>query len=341
MIPHHRNKCLLMGCLVLWILGASGQSLGQAGKGSYSLGGVVLDSEGTPVPGAKVIAVLNEQGVLASDLEGNPVPVPGITTLLLRNNAAARREVQADENGRWAVRLIRRGLWRLQAYSEERMSVVNEIMVRMSKNDIELVLTQTDTAFLIEAKTAIYEGRWEKAVESLEVFDACFPESRQLVNAIYWLAFSRRKLGESAQDRSDRSRLFSEAVEDLNRLILRFPDSEWRDDAMVLRVEIALLLVKADQTRYEHLILEALEAREPDQMDVRLAALEAYTYIDREKAVRLLMEIASTEQDPEARKKSVYILGSMGGKKLLPFLRKISEQDPEESVRSAARIWLK
>ena len=52
------------------------------------------------------------------------------------------------------------------------MSVVNEIMVRMSKNDIELVLTQTDTAFLIDAKTAIYEGRWENAVESLEVFDA-------------------------------------------------------------------------------------------------------------------------------------------------------------------------
>jgi tetratricopeptide (TPR) repeat protein len=332
---------MLTGLLVLWILGTNGLALGQAGKGRFSLEGVVLNPEGTPVPGAKVIVVLNEQGLLASDLEGNPVPLPGTNILLLRKNVAAKREVDTDENGRWAVRLLQRGMWRLQAYSEERMSVVSEIMVRMSKNDIELVLSQTDTELLIESKAAIYEGRWEKALESLKVFDVCFPDSRRLDNALYWLGFSRRKLGESAPDGSEKCRHFSEAVEDLDRLISTFPDSEWRDDAMVLRIEIALLLVKEGQDSYEHLIIDALDFREPDQKDVRLAALEAYTYIDSEKALQLLMEVTSAERDPETRKKCVYILGSIGGKKLLPFLRRISEQDPDESVRCAARIWLK
>ena len=341
MIPLHQDKRVLTGLLVLWLLAAGRPAFGQSGRGSYSLRGIVLDSEGAPVPGAKVIAVLNEQGTAASDLEGNPVPVPGINTLLLRKDAAAKREVEADENGRWAVRLIRRGPWRLQAFSGERMSLVNEIMVRMSKNVIELALTRTDTALLIDAKTAIYARRWEKAAEPLDVFETCFPGSPQRDNARYWLAFCKKALGESVPDRNGKITLFSEAYEVLGGLISAFPGSEWRDDAEILRIELALLLVQAGQARFEDLILEALEARAPDQWNVRLAALEAYTHIDREKAFQLLKEIASSEQDPEARKKSVHILGSRGGKELFRFLRRIAEQDPDESVRSTARLWLK
>ena len=341
MIPLHRGTCILTGLVMFMVLGMSSPALGQAGKGNYSIRGAVLDPAGKPVPGAKVIGVLNDDADVSFDLEGNPVAVPGVVTLLLNTKAAVRREVETDENGRWAIRLIRRGLWTLQAFSEDHMSAVADIMVRMSKNDMELVLIQSDTGLLIEAKTAIYESRWEKAVETLEVFETCFPGSRQKDNALYWLAYGRRQLGDSTQDRLERSQHFSDAVEDLNRLIAGFPESEWRDDAMVLRIEIALPLVQLGQARYESLILEGLETREPDQISVRLAALKAYTFIDRKKAVQLLMEIASAYQDPAARRKSIYILGSTGGKDLMPFLSKVAEQDPEESVRRAARIWLK
>lgn len=340
MILLNRKEWIWSGLVALSVVCLIVPALAQAGGGSYSLRGMVLDAKGIPVPDAKVIAILNDESQMVYDVEGNPVVVPGVVTLLHKKKVAARREARTDDSGRWAIRLIRRGLWTLQAYSEERMSVVTDIMVRMSKNDIELVLTQSDTGFLIEAKTAIYESRWEKAVETLEWFETCFPESKQLDNALYWLAFCRRKFGEPIQERMERKIHFAEAVEDLNCLIAGFPESEWRDDAMILRIEIALRLVQAGQAQYESLIREGLEIREPEEINVRLAALDAYRYIDKEKAIQALMDIARTYEDPAARKKSVYILGSSGGKYLLSFLRKIAEEDPDESVRRAASIWL-
>ena len=341
MILLNRKEWIWSGLVALSVVCLIVPALAQAGGGSYSLRGVVLDAEGTPVPGAKVIAVLSDNRRMVSDVEGNPLGGLNVITLLHEKKVAARREVGTDENGRWAIRLIRKGLWNLQAYSEDRMSVVADIMVRMSKSDIELVLTRSDTSYLIEAKIAIYENRWEKAIETLELFKTCFPESKQLDNALYWLAFCRRKFGESIQERMERKIHFAEAVEDLNCLIAGFPESEWRDDAMILRIEIALRLVQMGQAQYESLIREGLEIREPEEINVRLAALDSYRHIDEEKAIQLLMEIARTYEDPAVRKKRVYILGSSGGKYLLSFLRKIAEEDPDESVRRAASIWLK
>ncbi|MBN1273011.1 MAG: HEAT repeat domain-containing protein [Candidatus Aminicenantes bacterium] len=341
MILFNIKEWKISGLVGLSLLILMSPCFAQSGKGNYSLQGVVLDTQGNPVPDVKVVATLVTKKSTIADMEGSPFIWMNVVSHLNKKNVTARREVKTDKNGRWAIRLIQNGLWRLQAYSQNRISAVLDIMVRMNKNDIELVLTHSDISFLIEAKNAIYDSRWETAINILKLHEICFPKSKQLDNALYWLAFSKNKFSESVKERTERNNIYVEAIEDLDRLIAQFPESEWKDDGLILKIEIALRLVQMGQVQYRRTIREYMEIQELENVNIRLAALDAYRHIDKTEAVQILIDMARSHADPEARKKSVHILGGIGGKDIFSFLRKVAEEDPDESVRKAARIWLK
>jgi hypothetical protein len=341
MILLNRNLRRLLGLIILSILFLASPDFAQRGRGNLSMQGVVLSQEGTPIPGVKVIAVFSEsKRTTFFNLDGRPW-MESVLLLAQEKNGSGRREVISDENGRWAIRLMQSGLWKLQAFAENEISDVSDIVLRLSKNDIELVLIRSDMDFLIRAKMVMYENRWDLAIEILKLFEICFPESKQMDNAVYWLSFCQKQFSDSLEERSEKNKIYVEALQDLEQLIEKFPESEWKDDAQILRIEIALKLVQMGQGQYEHLILESMELPESEDISIRLAALDAYRHIDEKKAVQILMEMARTNADPEVRKKSVYILGSVGGKDLFSFLQKIVDEDPDESVRRAAGIWLK
>ena len=342
MILFNRNQQRLLGLVILSVLFLASPSFTQSGRGNLSMQGVVLSKEGTPIPGVKVIAVYSEyRRTMFYNLDGKAMIGMEVISQTQEKNGAGRREVMTDENGRWAIRLVQNGLWKLQAFSENEMSDVSDIVLRLSKNDIELVLIRSDIDFLIRAKMVMYENRWDLAIEILKLFEICFPKSKQMDNAVYWLAFCRKEFSDSLVERREKNRIYVEAIEELEQLIEKSPGSEWKDDAQILRIEIALKLVQMGQDQYEHLIRESMALPEPEDISIRLAALDAYRHIDEKKAVQILMEIARTNPDPEVRKKSVYILGSIGGADLSSFLQRIVEEDSDESVRRAAGIWLK
>ncbi len=51
----------VMACAVILLVSA-GLALGQAGRGTARLGGVVIDKDGKPIPGAQVVAVFDQPG---------------------------------------------------------------------------------------------------------------------------------------------------------------------------------------------------------------------------------------------------------------------------------------
>src|SRR4029453_6579401 len=76
-----------------------------------------------------------------------------------------------------------------------------------------------------EGRDFIEAQNWQKASEKFKDFITGYPKDKDLDAALYWYGYSLQK-----QDRKE------EAAAPLVRLINRFPNSNWRNDAQALLV---------------------------------------------------------------------------------------------------------
>src|SRR5215211_8404841 len=76
-----------------------------------------------------------------------------------------------------------------------------------------------------EGRDFIEAQNWQKAAEKFNDFITGYPKDKDLDAALYWYGYSLQKQG-----RKD------EASKPLLRLIERFPNSSWRNDAQALLV---------------------------------------------------------------------------------------------------------
>jgi tetratricopeptide (TPR) repeat protein len=290
-------------------------SLAQAGRGDLFMSGVIRDPEGLPVAGARVKAVL----------EGRP---------------HVERETKTDEYGKWTLLYLRKGLWLVSAFTSEMTSELTDVNLNVNKRDVALPLTRTASGILIEAKTAVFQEDYEKAVQILSWFIPNFPDSREQASALFWISHAHYQLSRNQEDRDKALKSLRDALPFLDRLIVEFPKSEWTDDAEILRIELALRLCQRGLTEYARIIEDGLANENRAELDIRLAALDALSYLDRARAVGLLSGIVLRDPDPEIRGKAVMILGKMGIEETDTLLKKVAMNDTDSGVRRAAFMWL-
>ena len=82
---------------------------------------------------------------------------------------------------------------------------------------------QDATTVFRSARDSITDGEWSKAEEKFSQYVSAFPNEKNLDAALYWLAYAEHKLEK-----------FADARKTIERLLEKYPNSSWRDDARVL-----------------------------------------------------------------------------------------------------------
>jgi tetratricopeptide (TPR) repeat protein len=324
--------------VIMLIVLLSPIALAQAGREDLFMSGSVRDEDGSPIVGAKVVAVFlaRKAGIPAS-----PLPPSSDTSVFFVDRPMIQKETVTDKEGKWTLLFLRKGKWIVSAFYMEKMSEMTDVLLNVNRRNVELILTKTTAGFMTLAKSAIYEEDYEKAIQILSWFVAYFPDSRELGSALFWISHAYDRLSRREEDRKKAIRLETEAFPYLGRLISDFPESEWADDAEILRIDIALRLSKMGHNEHIEIIEKSLSIQDRSKIDIKLSALTALLQMDKTRAIRLLSDIALNDPDPEVRKKVVLILGQSQAQEAMALLKKIAERDPESAVRKAATIWLK
>ena len=83
------------------------------------------------------------------------------------------------------------------------------------------------TVVFRSARDLITDGEWAKAQEKFNEYVTSYPDEKNIEAALYWLAYTQHKLGRYDQCRST-----------VDRLLQKYPNTSWRDDARVLLAQV-------------------------------------------------------------------------------------------------------
>src|ERR1041384_3857130 len=117
-----------------------------------------------------------------------------------------------------------------------------------------------------EGRDFIESQNWQKAAEKFNDFITGYPKDKDLDAALYWYGYALQK-----QNRTD------DASKPLLRLIERFPNSSWRNDAQ------ALLVVMGFKGQVEQAIAR-------DNCELKMLALQSLFQADQERAITIATE---------------------------------------------------
>jgi HEAT repeat protein len=186
---------------------------------------------------------------------------------------------------------------------------------------------------------ALNVGHYPAAVES---FSRLVAQSKdQLDRALYWQAYAFHKANRK-----------KEALNALRRLIGEFPQSPWRDDAEVLRLEIEGVRdheVDQEDEELKLYALEALQQVEPEKAAILLEkfirgehslklkehALFILGQIDSERGATLLLEIARGTRGAHLQLEAIRALGASGEDTAIKVLSELYRGNPSGNVKSA------
>ena len=83
------------------------------------------------------------------------------------------------------------------------------------------------TTVFRSARDLITDGEWARAQEKFNEYVTSYPNEKNIDAALYWLAYSQHKLAKFDQCRAT-----------IDRLLQKYPESNWRDDARVLLAQV-------------------------------------------------------------------------------------------------------
>lgn len=89
--------------------------------------------------------------------------------------------------------------------------------------------TNTATSVFRSARDFITDGEWAKAQEKFNEYVNSYPSEKNIDAALYWLAYAQQRLGKYDQCRVT-----------IERLLEKYPNSTWKDDARVLLAQVPI-----------------------------------------------------------------------------------------------------
>jgi HEAT repeat protein len=165
-----------------------------------------------------------------------------------------------------------------------------------------------------EGRDLIEAQNWQKAAEKFHDFITGYPKDKDLDAALYWYGYALQK-----QNRTD------DASVPLLRLIDRFPNSSWRNDAQALLVSMG----------YKPQVEQALQR---DNCEIKMLALQSLFQADQDRAISIATEAikANPTQCPGFSAAAVSMLGSQGGARAVPLLLDIARSNSDLRLRLTA-----
>ena len=194
-----------------------------------------------------------------------------------------------------------------------------------------------------EGRDQIEAQNWQRAAEKFSEFIKGYPKDKDLDAALYWYGYALQKQG-----RTD------DAAVPLLRLIERYPNSSWRQEAQALLVtlgrkadvdqalardncEIKILalqsLFQADQERAITIVTEALKANPSQCQGFQAAAVSMLGAHGGARAVPILLEVARNNADPRLRLTAIKRLGEQHNDQVTDELIKIYDADQNRDVK--------
>lgn len=165
-----------------------------------------------------------------------------------------------------------------------------------------------------EGRDLIEAQNWQRAAEKFNEFIKGYPKDKDLDAALYWHGYALQKQG-----RTD------EAAVSLVRLINRYPNSNWRNDAQALLVTLGR---KADVD----------QALARDNCEIKILALQSLFQADEERAISIVTESLKANPNPcqGFTAAAVSMLGAHGGARAVPILLDIARTNTDVKLRLTA-----
>ncbi|HEU4510946.1 MAG TPA: HEAT repeat domain-containing protein [Pyrinomonadaceae bacterium] len=165
-----------------------------------------------------------------------------------------------------------------------------------------------------EGRDFIEAQNWQKAAEKFNDFIKGYPKDKDIDAALYWYGYALEK-----QNRKD------EAAVPLLRLIDRYPNSSWRNDAK------ALLVVLGRKAEVD-------QALDRENCEIKILALQSLFQADQDRAIALVTDALRANPTPcqGFQAAAVSMLGSHGGPRVVPMLLDIARNNPDARLRLTA-----
>jgi HEAT repeat protein len=188
-------------------------------------------------------------------------------------------------------------------------------------------------------REAALKRRWQEALRQFGAVIEGYPGTALVDDATYWAARCQHELGSHR-----------EAVDRVNQLIDQYPDSPWVDDAKVLRIDAATILVREGEASYSRYLREAAAAPVPPAPAAGVQA-GARPVPGAEPAPVADPAVpgayapapeASPELDPELelRLYALHALIGMGADEAWPLLQKVMTDSEDPELRRRAIMVL-
>jgi hypothetical protein len=202
-------------------------------------------------------------------------------------------------------------------------------------------MADKETKMFLDAKAHVFDRYWKEAGDRLEGYLDRYPEGRYVAEARYWLARSLNQLSREEKRANMVIQLKERAIENLDALLERHPESVWKDDARTLRVEVSAELALLGLAEYQQYIQAIVEEQNKDESELMIIALEALIQLEPAAVLPMIEGVLAAQDDPKIRKMAVTLLGSNHRDEALPILRNVESNDADEAVRKEAAYWRK
>ena len=183
------------------------------------------------------------------------------------------------------------------------------------------------------AQNALEQKNYESAASLFESIVARFPRSTYAQDALYWRAFSLYRNGN-----------LEGAEAALEAQAARYPNAATRADAAPLLIQVKGELAKRGDRDARRQVDSAAGGSRGgcEDMEVRVAALDALQQMDSDRVLPLLRRVMARRDECSAplRKNALFILAQQGGAERDKLLLDIAKNDPSKAVRNDAVFYL-
>jgi len=166
-----------------------------------------------------------------------------------------------------------------------------------------------------EGRDFIEAQNWQRAAEKFNDFIKGFPKDKDMDAALYWYGYALEK-----QNRKE------EAKVPLTRLVQRYRNSSWRQEAL------ALLVVLGEKALVDQELIK-------ENCEIKILALQSLFQADEERAIALVTESikgSAPAQCQGFQAAALSMLGSHGGPRVVPLLLDIARNNPDQKLRLTA-----
>jgi len=278
--------------------------------------------------------------------------VTNARVILLRGDGSTTpaRQTRTDSRGEWLFRQVKPGKWKLQALSRDALSEIYQLTIAWRKDQHEVLpvvlqLKVKALEVLAEGKTHLYNHQWKAAQRALEFFALNFTENPMLEEATFWNAYSCFRLARNGQgaasDQDGSAKMRRRALAIIDRLLERYPNGPWSDDARVLQLDIWRDQFRSGTRSDLKPLMNAADPAKEKDSRVRRAAIEVLIPIKPGFAWESLRKEFADTGAAKLRQDLLVLISRFHHSQAAPELERIAEMDPDPLVRAGANYWLK